>query len=208
MPFSMVLAVLVTIALSGCSQGQPVTGVSNQPALPELSPVPLPGARDDLARMVLQTPVVDRMAGPGPAAMTLEEARGVVPFSVEPPEYLPQGWLPEPLVTVLLQPAGEGEPYRPVGIRQHYRPVVPKSAGRQRVISLEQSLLNRNPVHAEGNKRVVPLGTRWADVWETTDAAGNPLVFVAWEELGNGTASLLLSTESEEETMKVAWSVH
>lgn len=103
-----VLAILVTIALAGCSRGQPVPGVTDHPALPKLSAVPLPGERDDLVRMVLQTPVADRMAGPGPALMTLEEAREVVPFTVEAPEYLPNGWLPEPLVAVLLQPGRKG----------------------------------------------------------------------------------------------------
>ena len=42
------------------------------------------------------------------------EAREVVPFPVETPEYLPNGWLPEPLVAALLQPAGEVEPTGPL----------------------------------------------------------------------------------------------
>ena len=76
--------------------------------------------------------------------------------------------------------------------------MLPEPGQRQRVISLEQSLLNRNPVRAGENKRVVSLGPRWAEVWDATDGAGNPVVLVAWEEMAYGTSGLLFSTETEE----------
>ena len=64
---------------------------------------------------------------------------------------------------------------------------------------VEQSLLSGKPEVVNGEKKVVSIGRHFADVWQT-------FILVAWDEIGYGTATLVMSTEDEEETLEVAWS--
>ncbi len=199
------------VSLAGCSAASENDPTENPEQVPG-SP-PSPPVVNDVTALMLQTPVAQRLVGPGPAVMTLEEAREVLPFPIETPEYLPRGFVAEKVVSVTLQPPAGGQPepdtvWRPVGVRSLYVPISPTSGDRQRFIMVEQSLLSGKPMVVDGKKKVVPIGRRFADVWQTDNVEGHKFILVAWDEIAYGTATLITSTEDEEETLEVAWSIH
>ena len=62
--------------------------------------------------------------------------------------------------------------------------------------------------HSRPEGRPTTVGRRWADVCETSNAAGESFILVAWEELRYATDTQLMSTLYEEETLRVASSIH
>ena len=64
---------------------------------------------------------------------------------------------------------------------------------------VEQSLLSGKPKVVSGEKKVVPIGRHFADVWQTDNLDGQTFILVAWDEIGYSTATLVMSTEDEEE---------
>jgi hypothetical protein len=160
--------------------------------------------------LILRTPVAQRLEGPGPAIMTMEEAGEALPFPIETPEYLPRGFAVERAVAVTLQPLRGGpptpdNPLRPVGVMFQYVPVSPDAGDRRRLVMVEQSLLIGKPkVVMDGEKKVVPVGRHSADVLQTTNLNGDPFILVAWDETRYDTTILVTSTEDEEETLMVA----
>ena len=195
------------VGMIGCS-ASPEADPTENPGSAQGSP-PAPPIPNDLVALVLQTPVAKRVVGPGPAVMTMEEAREILPFPIETPEYLPRGFVPEKVVSVTLQPPAGGQPapdtaWRPVGVTFRYIPISPTPGDRQRFIMVEQSLLNGKPKVVSGEKKVVPIGRHFADVWQTDNLDGQTFILAAWDEISYGTATLVMSTEDEEETLEVA----
>ena len=143
----------------------------------------------------------------------MEEAREALPFPIETPEYLPEGFAVERGVLVTLQrlrggPPTPDNPIRPSGVMFRYVPVNPAAGDGQRFITVEQSLLLGKPkVVMNGEKKVVQLGSRPADLWHTTNLSGDPFILVTWDETQHGTATLVTSAEDEEETLRVARSL-
>ena len=198
----------ILMATAGCSASPTPDLTENSGEAPG-SP-PAPSSPGDIMDLILQTPVAQRLEGPGPAIMTMEEAREVLPFPVETPEYLPRGFAVERAVAVTLQPLRAGppapdNPLRPTGIMFRYIPISPATGDRQRFIMVEQSLLSGKPkVVMNGEKRVVPVGQHSADVWQAANLDGEPFILVAWDETRYGTTILVTSTKGEDETLEVA----
>ena len=199
----------ILMATAGCS-ASPTPALTENPGEAPGSP-PAPSSSGDILDLILQTPVAQRLEEPGGLAIvTMEEAREALPFPIETPEYLPEGFAVERGVLVTLQrlrggPPTPDNPIRPSGVMFRYVPVNPTAGDRQRFITVEQSLLLGKPkVVMNGEKKVVQLGNRPADLWHTTNLSGNPFILVAWDETQHGTATLVTSTEGEQETLEVA----
>ena len=199
----------ILMATAGCS-ASPTPALTENPGSPPGSP-PAPSSSGDILDLILQTPVAQRLEEPGGLAIvTMEEAREALPFPIETPEYLPEGFAVERGVLVTLQrlrggPPTPDNPIRPSGVMFRYVPVNPAAGDRQRFITVEQSLLLGKPkVVMNGEKKVVQLGSRPADLWHTTNLSGDPFILVVWDETQHGTATLVTSTEGEQETLEVA----
>ena len=201
----LVLATLL-VGMAGCMASPEADPTEDPGSGPSHSPVP-----GYPVTLILQTPVAERLVGPEPAFLTMAEAREVLPFPVETPGFLPNGFIAEELVAVTLQPPRGEQPgpntaWRPVGVRFRYTPHPPTPGDIQRFIIVEQSLLSGKPEVLSSDRRVVPIGRHFADVWQTENLEGRTFILVAWEEIAYGTATLLTSTQGEEETLEVAWS--
>ena len=79
-------AMLVAITLWGCSSPAPVENLESAPGSP-VAPV----SSNTVAELVLRPTLAQRLAGRSPAIMTLGEVHEVVPFPIEPPDYLLKG---------------------------------------------------------------------------------------------------------------------